>query len=71
MASEERNARWAQLVSARQEFDRDSVVLPLLRSRIDGKVREPSPRSVHFAEALAVSASWARIDEARQRRYAA
>jgi hypothetical protein len=66
MENLERNARWEQLTAARAELDDEAVVIPALVSRIDGKPRQPSPRTRLLAEALAVSASWARISEARK-----
>ncbi len=62
---------WSQLMAVRADAERAPVLLPALRSRAGGSAREPSPRAVRFAEALAVSPSWAGISEARRRRYAA
>jgi hypothetical protein len=70
MENEERNSRWAELTAARAELDDEAVVFPALVSRIDGKPLQPSPRARRLAEALAVSASWSRISEARTRRAA-
>lgn len=69
--SEERGALWEGLVSLREEFDRSEVSIPALRSRIDGSPRHPAAKTVEFAEALAFTASWSRISEARNRRLAA
>jgi hypothetical protein len=69
--SEESGALWEGLVSVREEFDRSEVSIPELRSRIDGRPRDPDAKTVQFAEALAFSASWSRISEARNRRLAA
>jgi hypothetical protein len=71
MASEDRNARWQDLVTLREELDRESVAVPVCISRIDGKARPLSPKASRFAEALAVSDTWSRIAEARSRRMAA
>jgi hypothetical protein len=57
---------WGELMAAREEFERPAVALPVFRSR-SGAVREPSAKTVGFAEALAVSASWNRISQARRR----
>jgi hypothetical protein len=69
--SEENGSRWEGLVSLREEFDREEVSIPELRSRIDGSPRDPSAKTVRFAEALSFSASWSGISEARNRRLAA
>jgi len=69
--SEESGSPWEELVSLREEFDRSEVSIPEVRSRIDGKPRNPTAKAVQFAEALAFSASWSRISEARNRRLAA
>jgi hypothetical protein len=69
--SEESGALWEGLVSLREEFDRSEVSIPELRSRIDGRPRHPAAKTVEFAEALAFTASWSRISEARNRRLAA
>ena len=61
---------WSELMAMRAEAERASTVLPVLRNRAGGAVREPSARTVRFAEALAVSPSWTGISEARRRRYA-
>ncbi len=53
-------------MSVREEFDQPATVLPMVRHR-GSQSRELDPRTVRFAEALAVSPSWARIDEARRR----
>ena len=71
MRIEESGSRWDGLVSLREEFDRSEVSIPELRSRIDGRPRDPSAKTVQFAEALSFSASWTRISEARNRRLAA
>jgi hypothetical protein len=68
---EESGSRWDGLVAIRDEFDRESVAIPELRSRIDGKPRDPAAKTVRLAEALAFSASWSRITDARNRRLAA
>jgi hypothetical protein len=62
---------WSQLMALRADAEQAPAVLPVLRSRSGDTVREPSPRAVRFAEALAVSPSWTGISEARRRRYAA
>ncbi|HEY8466535.1 MAG TPA: hypothetical protein VIL04_07015 [Solirubrobacterales bacterium] len=64
------NTRWEELVAVREELDRDEVVVPIRRSRIDGAPRELSPKARSFAEALAFSDSWSRIPS-RGRRLAA
>jgi hypothetical protein len=69
--SEDSGSRWEGLVSLRDEFDSGEVSIPELRSRIDGKPRNPDAKTVQFAEALSFSASWSRISEARNRRLAA
>jgi hypothetical protein len=71
MASEESNARWRELVALRDDLDRDSVVVPVCISRIDGEPHPLSPKASRFAEALAFSDAWSRIAEARGRRMAA
>jgi len=71
MGIDQSDSKWQELLDVREEFERDAVVLPTLRSRIDGKPRQPSARCVHLAEALAVSPSWSRISAARERRLAA
>ena len=71
MRSEESGSLWEGLVSVREEFDRSEVSIPELRSRIDGRPRDPDAKTVRFAEALSFSASWSRISEARNRRLAA
>jgi hypothetical protein len=71
MASEDSNARWRELVALREDLDRDSVVVPVCISRIDGQPHPLSPRASRFAEALAFSDAWSRIGEARSRRLAA
>jgi hypothetical protein len=71
MGSEERDARWQELLAVREDFDRQETVLPALISRVDGKPLRPSPRAVSLAEALSVSPSWSRISAARERRMAA
>jgi hypothetical protein len=58
-------------MAVRADVERAPVLLPALRSRAGEAAREPSQRTVRFAEALAVSPSWAGISEARRRRYAA
>jgi hypothetical protein len=68
---EESGSQWDGLVALRDEFDRESVAIPELTSRIDGKPRNPAAKTVRLAEALAFSASWSRIDDARNRRLAA
>jgi hypothetical protein len=69
--TEDNGARWEGLVSLRDDFDRDSVALPTLRSRVDGRPRDPAAKTVRLAEALAFEASWSRITHARNRRLAA
>jgi hypothetical protein len=54
-------------MNAREEFDRPATVLPIMRGRTGERSRELDPRTIRFAEALAVSASWSRIDAARRR----
>jgi hypothetical protein len=68
---EESGSQWDGLVAVREEFERETVAIPQLRSRIDGKPRDPAAKTVRLAEALAFSASWSRIDDARNRRLAA
>lgn len=67
MRIEESGSRWEGLVSLREEFDHSEVSIPELRSRIDGRPRDPDAKTVRFAEALSFSASWSRISEARNR----
>ena len=71
MQFEQSASRWDGLVALRDDFERQSVAIPALRSRIDGKPRDPAAKTVRLAEALAVDASWSRITEARNRRLAA
>ena len=72
MGSEDSNTRWDDLVTLREDLDRDNdVVVPICVSRIDGKPHELSPKASRFAEALAFSDAWSRISEARNRRLAA
>lgn len=72
MATEESNARWQDLVAIREDLDHGGdVVVPDRVSRIDGKRRGLSPKAARFAEALAVSDTWSRISDARNRRLAA
>ena len=71
MGSAEGDARWRELAAAREELERDAVVVPICVSRIDGRPHELSPRARRFAEALAFSDGWSRITAARQRRLAA
>jgi hypothetical protein len=71
MQVEDTGSRWDGLVALRDDFDRDHVAIPALRSRIDGKPRDPAAKTVRLAEALAVDASWSRITDARNRRLAA
>jgi hypothetical protein len=68
---EDSGSSWEGLVALREEFDREAVAIPELRSRIDGKPRDPAAKTVRLAEALAFDASWARIDDARNKRLAA
>jgi hypothetical protein len=68
---EETGSSWEGLVALRDEFDREAVAIPQLRSRIDGKPRDPAAKTVRLAEALAFDASWNRITDARNRRLAA
>ena len=67
MLSEESGSRWAGLMALREEFDRDELAIPALRSRVDGRPRSPDAKTVELAEALSFSASWSRIEEARSR----
>ena len=71
MRIEENGSSWDGLVAIHDEFERESVAIPELRSRIDGKPRDPAAKTVRLAEALAFSASWSRITDARNRRLAA
>ena len=71
MQNENKGSRWKGLVALRDDFDRESVAIPVLRNRIDGKPRDPAAKTVRLAEALAVDASWSRITDARNRRLAA
>ena len=71
MASADSNARWSELTAVREDLERESVVVPICVSRIDGKPHELSPRAMRFAEALSFTDGWSRISEARQRRLAA
>jgi hypothetical protein len=72
MTSEGSNARWQDLVAIREELDgAGDVVVPHRVSRIDGKPLRLSPKAARFARALAVSDSWSRISDARNRRLAA
>ena len=59
---------WGELMAVRMEAERAPAVLPVLRRRPGDAPRAPSARAVRFAEALAVSTSWAGISEARRRR---
>jgi hypothetical protein len=54
-------------MNARDELEQPATVLPIMRNRAEGRSRELDPRTIRFAEALAVSPSWARIDAARRR----
>ena len=67
MQIEESDSQWDGLVAVREEFERETVAIPELRSRIDGKPRDPAAKTVRLAEALAFSASWSRITDARNR----
>jgi hypothetical protein len=58
---------WSSLMNAREELERSATVLPIMRNRGEGRSQELDPRTVRFAEALAVSPDWARIDAARRR----
>jgi hypothetical protein len=58
---------WSSLMHAREEFDRPATVLPIMRNRGGERSRPLDPRTIRFAEALAVSPSWSRIDAARRR----
>jgi hypothetical protein len=71
VGGEEKDARWQELVALRAEVESPDVVFPTLRSRVDGRPREPSPRTMQLAQALAISDSWSRISDARSRRLAA
>jgi hypothetical protein len=64
-------ASFDDLVAIHDEFDDTAVVVPICISRLDGKPHELSPKARRFAEALSVSDSWSRIDDARNRRLAA
>ncbi len=72
--SNESSARWEQLVHLHEEIEdsersrRSEAVLPMRISGIDGSPVKASPRAVQFAEALAFSAGWSGISEARRRR---
>ncbi|UJA19575.1 hypothetical protein HJD18_04705 [Thermoleophilia bacterium SCSIO 60948] len=66
--TDERDSRWLEIASARDEFDGE-VTLPRLRAR-DGSPRRPSQRALRLAEALSVQTSWTRISDARERRAA-
>jgi hypothetical protein len=72
MASEDANARWQDLVAIRDDLENGiDIVVPKRLSRIDGKPRGLSPKAARFAQALAVSDTWSRISDARNRRMAA
>ena len=71
MGIEDSKTRWHDLVTLREDLDRDNVVVPVCVSRIDGKPRPLSPKASRFAEALAFSDAWSRISQARSRRMAA
>ena len=74
MQFEDNASRWEGLVALRDDFERasiESVAIPPLRSRIDGKPRDPAAKTVRLAEALTVDASWSGITDARNRRLAA
>jgi hypothetical protein len=67
MVSEGKNAKWEELLAVRAEFDGEDVLVPMLRSRIDGTPRPPSQEALRLARALAISDSWSRISDARSR----
>jgi hypothetical protein len=71
LGPEDKDARWQELVTLREEIDGGDVVVPILRSRVDGRQRRPSERAMRLAEALAISDSWTRISDARDRGLAA
>ena len=71
MGEEDKDARWQELVALRAEIDGRDVVVPILRSRVDGRRREPSAQAMKLAQALAISDSWSRISAARGRGLAA
>jgi len=58
---------WSSLMSAREELERPVTVLPTMLRRDAERSRELDPRTIRFAEALAIAPSWARIDAARRR----
>jgi hypothetical protein len=68
---EDKDARWQALVELRAEIEAPDVVMPNLRSRVDGRWLEPSARAMKLAHALAISDSWTRISDARGRDLAA
>lgn len=63
------NSRWEQLLAVRREFEGPIVTLPKLIDR-NFRPREASPRTVRFAEALALDVGWSGISDARARRAA-
>jgi hypothetical protein len=62
-------ARWRQLMAVHGELEQSMVTLPKLVGR-DFRPREASPRTVRFAQALALDVAWSGISEARARRAA-
>ena len=61
------DARWQQMVAARDEVERSAVVVPICVSRLDGQPHELSPKARRFAEALSFTDGWSRISDARSR----
>lgn len=57
---------WGHLMAVREDAEAPPTVIPVFRSRA-GTVREPDAKTVSFAQALAMDASWNRISEARRR----
>lgn len=54
-------------MNAREELEQPVTVLPTMSRRGADKSRELDPRTIKFAEALAVAPNWAPIDAARRR----
>ncbi len=54
-------------MNVREELEQSATVLPIMRNRSPGRRQDLDPRTIRFAEALAVSPSWSRIDAARRR----
>jgi hypothetical protein len=67
MTDDSSNDRWRDLNDLREGLDRDTTVLPMRISGIDGSRIEASPRALRFAQALAFNAAWSGISEARRR----